>query len=51
MKTISNNDYHTARRLLRHLSTTTGKTIPERRAADQAKLLLRKWERKDKATK
>ena len=51
MKTISNTDYHTARQLLRHLSTTTGKTLPERRAADQAKLLLRKWERKDNTKK
>lgn len=45
---ISNKDYHTARRLLRHLSAYQGRSIPERRAADQAKLLLRKWERKDK---
>ena len=42
---ISNSDYHTARRLLRHLSTTKGSTLREENAARQAGQLLRKWER------
>jgi len=44
---ISNSDYHTARRLLRHLATTKGQTLREENAARQAGQLLRKWERKD----
>lgn len=42
---ISNSDYHTARRLLRHLSTTKGTTLREENAARQAGQLLRKWDR------
>jgi len=47
MKAISNTDYSTTRRLLRHLAGRKASTIREGNASREAQLLLRKWDKKD----
>lgn len=48
---ISNKDYHTARRLLRNLAGRRADNLRDCNASREAGQLLRKWQRKDKATK
>ena len=48
MNVISNSDYITAKRLLRGIAQTKGRSVREDNAARQAQLLLRKWSKNDK---
>lgn len=51
MKTISNNDYHKAQRLLRNLAGRRADNLRDCNASREAGQLLRKWQRKDNAKK
>lgn len=48
MKTISNSDYHLAKRLLCHLYQRKGNTLREHNASRMAGRLLHKWDKNEK---